>query len=226
MLCMTVLRTVFFRDTESLALLLPLRPSPCPRGGSSANFYLKKKKIPAKIRSRRRRPWVMNDFLCPTMPCSAVYQDNRVKNPKSSFGIPALVARPVSKAEIARNPTLKTGSCLDALKKEWKRLRDRKVWDESTVINWSLIASKARKHGDEIHLGKVFGIMVEKNHELSVDDPNRKFKYRVVFQGNNVCDQDYAAAVFQDLGSSPASMEASKNIDCYGCFLGHRTGGC
>jgi hypothetical protein len=114
---------------------------PSSEGGSSANFHLKNKKVPAKIRSRRRRPWVMNDFLCPTMPCSAVCQDHRIKNPKSSFGIPALVARPVSKAEIARNPTLKTGSCLDALKKEWKRLRDRKVWDESTVISWSLIAS-------------------------------------------------------------------------------------
>jgi len=36
-----------------------------------------------------------------------------------------------------------------------------------------------------------------------------------------VCTANYEAAMFQDLGSAPASMEASKNVDCYGCFPGH-----
>ena len=63
--------------------------------------------------------------------------------------------------------------------------------------------------------------MVEKGSELAEGDPNRKFKYRVVFQGNNVVTQNWEAALFQDLGSSPASMETSKAADAYGSMLGH-----
>ena len=63
--------------------------------------------------------------------------------------------------------------------------------------------------------------MVEKGFELPVGDPRRKYKYRVVFQGNNVVDQHWETAIFQDLGSSPASMEAGKMADAYGSFPGH-----
>ena len=60
--------------------------------------------------------------------------------------------------------------------------------------------------------------MIEKNYE-SVQ--HRKFKYRVVFQGNQVIDQNWETALFQDLGSSRASMEASKVADLHGCLPGH-----
>ena len=52
-------------------------------------------------------------------------------------------------------------------------------------------------------------------------DPNSKFKGRVVFQGNNVRDQNYIWAVFQELWSCPATIEASNAADCYGCFEGN-----
>ena len=51
-------------------------------------------------------------------------------------------------------------------------------------------------------------------------DPNRKFKGRVVFQGNQVKDQDHDWALFQELGSSPATPEASKTADVYGLTPG------
>ena len=34
-------------------------------------------------------------------------------------------------------------------------------------------------------------------------------------------DQNYAAAMFQDLGLSPATMECSKAADCMGCQEGN-----
>lgn len=67
-------------------------------------------------------------------------------------------------------------------------------------------------------MGRFFGFMVEKNFE---SPEHRKFKYRVVYQGNNVVTQNYEIAMFQDLGSAPASMEAGKAGDCYGCFHGN-----
>ena len=57
--------------------------------------------------------------------------------------------------------------------------------------------------------------------ELPEGDPQRKFKYRVVFAGDRVVDENWEAAIFQDLGSSPAGMEASKATDAYGCLPGN-----
>ena len=96
---------------------------------------------------------------------------------------------------------------------EWDRLIGKKVWDYFEVRDWSEIASSARRGGTTVHLGRIFGIMVLKGSELPKNDPNRKYKYRVVFQGNNVVDQDWSAAKLQDLGSTPASMELSKLTD-------------
>ena len=69
-------------------------------------------------------------------------------------------------------------------------------------------------------MGYLFGICVEKNSELAKGDPSRKYKGRVVFQGNRVINQFYDAAIFQDLGSAPATLEAAKMADFYGCAPG------
>ena len=47
----------------------------------------------------------------------------------------------------------------------------------------------------------------EKGSELPDDDPNKKFKGRTVFQGNNVCDENSVAALFAELGLSPAQRQ-------------------
>ena len=60
---------------------------------------------------------------------------------------------------------------------------------------------------------------VEKSSELPKSDPRRKFKYRVVFQGNNVVTQNWGAAMFQDTGSNPSNMQSA--ADCYGCMPGY-----
>ena len=53
-----------------------------------------------------------------------------------------------------------------------------------------------------------------------MDDPNRKYKGRVVFRGNNVKDQNYDQAIFAELGSAPATMEAGKAADAMGLLKG------
>ena len=52
-------------------------------------------------------------------------------------------------------------------------------------------------------------------------DPRRKFKGRGVLLGNQVKNQNWEAAFFQDLRNSPASFEASRWVDFYGCLPGH-----
>ena len=45
-----------------------------------------------------------------------------------------------------------------------------------------MFAARARKDWEKIHVGRIFDICVEKNHELPEDDPNRKYMGRVVFE--------------------------------------------
>ena len=68
-------------------------------------------------------------------------------------------------------------------------------------------------------MGYMSGICVEKNAEL--DASLRKFKGRVVFQGNQVYDQNHNYAIFQDLGSFPATLQAAKAVDFFGCLPGY-----
>ena len=68
-------------------------------------------------------------------------------------------------------------------------------------------------------MGYLFGICVEKNVELDVS--LLKFKGRVVFQGNQVYEQSHNYASFQDLGSSPATLQAAKAVDFFGRLPGH-----
>ena len=117
------------------------------------------------------------------------------------------VARPVGKAKIDRTPAAKA-----SMQKEWDRLRSKLVWDEQNPREWDDVRSEAKRGGGyTAHMGYLFGICVEKNAEL---DPSiRKFKGRVVFQGNQVYDQNHNYAIFQDLGSSLATLQAARAVD-------------
>ncbi len=108
-----------------------------------------------------------------------------------------------------------------ALDKEWDRFRSLNTWDENGVREWSEVAAEARRSGKKTHMGRVFAILVEKNHELPEDNPLRKFKGRVVFQGNNVRDENWEVAMFRELSSSPPTMAACNVADVYALLLGH-----
>jgi hypothetical protein len=141
---------------------------------------------------------------------------HREHNPDVLGAIYACVARPVTKRERQENADARA-----SLDKEWGRLRKICTWDESTVREWEQVAQEARKNGRVAHVGRIFDICVEKGSELPKGDPARKFKGRVVFQGNNVRDQNWEVAMFQDLSSCPATMEAGKACDFYGSLAGH-----
>ena len=82
----------------------------------------------------------------PAMPCVADYkgEPHRPKTaPLKSHSwatINACVARPVSRKEILQSPP-----ALASMKAEWDRLRDKMVWDEDKVREWSDVAREAQK---------------------------------------------------------------------------------
>eukprot|EP00972_Heterocapsa_arctica_P042232 6226116-Heterocapsa_arctica.AAC.1 len=71
---------------------------------------------------------------------------HRDKLSPNIFPINACVARPVPKSEIAKSPGARA-----SLDVEWKRLRDKSVWDESTVKEWSDVARDAQSAGVEVN---------------------------------------------------------------------------
>ena len=108
---------------------------------------------------------------------------------------------------------------------EWQRLKDHGCFDFREVYSsYDLTAEARAGNRKPCHIGLVFGICVEKAYHLKRGDPNfhlRKFKGRYVYQGNNVRDEWQQHAVFQELSCTPASMEAAKATDAYGCLPGH-----
>ena len=105
------------------------------------------------------------------MPCETPEEDtgkHRIKSPETTFGVPACVARPVGKTEIAGQPKAK-----EAAVKEWKRLWEKDVWDAKIAREWHDVAAEARKNNVNVHMGRLFGIMVEKAAELPEGDPRR-----------------------------------------------------
>ena len=71
------------------------------------------------------------------------------------------------------------------------------------------------------HFGFIFPRCMEKGSELPDGDPGRKLKGRVVFGGDRVTDENYESAIFNDLSSSPSTMEGAKGVDVHACLPGH-----
>lgn len=118
---------------------------------------------------------------------------------------------------------------LEALKKmkdEWNGLIEQGTLEFGTsknpmIMEYDEIRNEAKANKEEIHFGRVHGIMVEKHWQLPKDDPRRKFKGRAVLLGNKVTNQNIEAAFFQDLGNSPATFEAARWADLYGLLPKH-----
>ncbi len=170
------------------------------------------------------------NFVAPAMPvimrAPGYKPKHRAKIPDHELPFPACVARPVNKTEVALNKAAQA-----AMDLEWSKLRDKQhpelktkgCWDVSQVEELHAVKARGQRLGVTYHFGRVFGICVEKGSELPLGDPGRKFKGRYVFQGSEVKDQNWEAAIFQELGSSPAAMEAGNSCDFYGLLPGNRS---
>ena len=83
------------------------------------------------------------------------------------------------------------------------------------------MSAEAIRKGIKTHFGRIFEICSIKGDEFPEGHPDRKSKGRSVFQGNRVSDERNDHAIFSELGSSPASMEAAKLIDVFGSQPGY-----
>ena len=129
----------------------------------------------------------------------------------------AMIARPVKAAELRWNRDAQ-----GRMQEEIDKLNMRDVWSFEGVRQWADVAKEAKAKGVKAHMGNAFGICVEKGSEMPQGHKDRKFKGRYVYQGNQVVDEYQEAALFNELGSSPATLEGAKAVDAFGCLAGHK----
>ena len=153
---------------------------------------------------------VFDEDWIPSMPCTtSTTPEHREKNRAVKSCFNAMVTRPVTRKEIMNNP-----KAMEAFMKEWKGLWDQEVFDFTSTRKYDDVVAEAKKKGEKIHMARLHGLIYEKNYQLKEDDPARKFKGRGVLLGDQVKDQNMEAALFQDLGNSPATFDASR-CRCY-----------
>ena len=132
------------------------------------------------------------------------------------------IARKVPKSEWQHTPAAR--AAMDA---EWEKLRTMKrpdpndkrrgVWDEDRVKEKRDVIAYARSNQVTVRIANVAELCAQKHSELPDGDPQKKYKGHTVYLGDNVLDETFNWAEFQDLGSNPPTMEAGTALDAVAC---------
>ena len=107
-------------------------------------------------------------------------------------------------------------------RRQWEKLELRPhpdgggvgTWDYTSVREASDARGEARRGDFTVHFGSIAELCFEKGSELPEGDPQRKFKGRHVFLGDQVKDQDFQNAGFEQLGSSLPTFEVRPSGGC------------
>jgi hypothetical protein len=125
----------------------------------------------------------------------------------------------------ARTPAWKEVSTAPAAPQSLIDAADKLVkigaWDPKGVREWQNVADEARMKCEKIHVGRIFGIAMKNHHEQPATHPDHIQRGRLVFQGNEVEDEYPRDGKHTELSSSPATLEASKNLDANELFPGN-----
>ena len=135
-----------------------------------------------------------------------------------TFDMPGLLA---GAKPVTRNEFMKDEHGVEAYWKEWQNLEQKKVWKWETLTEWDDVVQYYNSKREEVHFGYLFGFMVIKGDEFPEGDPRRRYKYRIVFQGSNVKEQDWQVALFQEMTATPATLEAARVGQGYALFPNH-----
>ena len=106
---------------------------------------------------------------------------------------------------------------MEAINKELGNLRAIPTWDEANPEEAELVA----RRDPEAHFARVFAILGIKNFE---DVDNQTFRGRIVISGGKIKTATGAWAVFQELGTVPATMTACRIVLAVAALVKDATG--
>ena len=109
----------------------------------------------------------------------------------------------VTKALHPSDPMARSARAVRAVDEELAALRSEKVWREDEPLE----EEEAKRQFPDAHFAGLHSIVGVKNHEYP-SESDHIYKGRVVLGGHDVRDSTGAAAVFNDIGSTPSTMAA------------------
>ena len=121
----------------------------------------------------------------------------------------AAVTKLLSRAEMLSSP-----EALQAVKAEADGLVAKGTWDLSSVREQDDVRSEAKATGTSVHFGQLMTIASIKFHELAKH--LQKVKGRIVYRGDAAKDELGFAAVYQELGANPTSVQGLNATLAYG----------
>ena len=124
------------------------------------------------------------------------------------------VTKLLSRAEMLSSP-----EALQAVKAEADGLVSKGTWDLSSVREQDEVRSEAKSSGTSVHFGQLMTIASIKFHELAKH--LQKVKGRIVYLGDAAKGELGYAAVYQELGANPTSVQGLNATLAYGSIPGH-----
>ena len=140
----------------------------------------------------------------------------KLENPGIDSEIPALVTKLLSRTEMLASP-----EALTAVRKEAEGLVNAGTWDLNSVREQADVRSEAKKSGISVHFGQLMTIASIKFYELA--SHLQKMKGRIVYRGDCAKDEHGSAAVYQELGANPTSVQGLNACIAYGSLPGNST---
>ena len=140
----------------------------------------------------------------------------QVKEKKKDPEITAMVTRLLSRAEMLASP-----EALEAVRLEATGLEKAGAWDLNSVREYDQVAAEARRSSIKVHFGQLMSLASVKFAELAKH--LQKMKGRIVYRGDCAKDEHGAAAVYQELGANPTSVQGLNNCLAYGSLPGNST---
>ena len=127
----------------------------------------------------------------------------------------AMVTKLLSRAEMLSNP-----KALEAIRAEADGLVKAGNWDLSSVREKEDVRKEAKASGVSVHFGQLMTIASIKFYELAYH--LRKMKGRKAYRRDCAKDEHGAAAVYQELGANPTSVQGPNACLAYGSLPGNR----
>ena len=128
--------------------------------------------------------------------------------------VQAMVTKLLSRAEM-----LSTPQALDAVKAEADGLIKAGTWSLDSVREKEDVRAEAKRTGVSVHFGQLMTIASIKFFELA--QHLQKMKGRIVYRGDCAKDEHGAAAVSQELGANPTSVQGLNACLAYGSLPGN-----
>ena len=131
-----------------------------------------------------------------------------------SLEVQAMVTKLLSRAEMLSNP-----QALEAVKAEADGPIKAGTWSLDSVREKEDVRAEAKRTGVSVHFGQLMTIASIKFYELA--QHLQKMKGRIVYRGDCAKDGHGAAAVYQELGANPTSVQGLNACLAYGSLPGN-----